>query len=119
MKIDIPVHTITMKEEVSGEHTTITILRTVTEIADMLDEIEREIIDDKITEKVAETLAQTKSLNAPVFILAGFGPVVMSTSPRRVFGLSFGVGSPATMIGQQSLSGKGPPSNQGRRERIR
>ena len=60
MKIDIPVHTVTIKDEVSGEHRTITTLRTVTEIADMLDEMEREIIDDKVREKVAEALAQSR-----------------------------------------------------------
>ena len=60
MKIDIPIHTVTIKDENSGEQKTITILRTATEIAQMVEEMEKEIIDDKVTEKVVEALAQAK-----------------------------------------------------------
>ncbi len=60
MKVDIPVHTMTIKDENSGEQRTITTLRTVIEIAGMLEEMEKEIIDDKVREKVVEALAQSK-----------------------------------------------------------
>ena len=60
MKVDIPVHAITIKDENSGEQKTITTLRTATEIAEMVEEMEKEIIDDKVREKVAEALAGSK-----------------------------------------------------------
>jgi hypothetical protein len=60
MKIDIPVHTVTIKDENSGEQKTITTLRSATEIAEMVEEMEKEIIDDKVTDKVAEALAESK-----------------------------------------------------------
>ena len=60
MKIDISVHTVTIEDENSGEQKTITTLRTATEIAEMLEEMEKEIIDDKVREQVAEVLAQSK-----------------------------------------------------------
>ena len=60
MKIDIPVCTVTIKDENSGQQKTITTLRTATEIAEMVEEMEREIIDDKVREKVAEALAGSK-----------------------------------------------------------
>ena len=60
MKIDIPVHTVIIKDEDSGEQKIITTLRTATEIAEMVEEMEKEIIDDKVREKVAEALAGSK-----------------------------------------------------------
>jgi hypothetical protein len=60
MKMDIPVHTVTIKDENSGEQKTIATLRTATELAEMVEEMEKEIIDDKVKETVAEALAQSK-----------------------------------------------------------
>jgi len=60
MEIYIPVHTVTIRDENSGEQKTITTLRTATEIAEMVEEMEKEIIEDKVREKVAEALVQSK-----------------------------------------------------------
>ena len=60
MKVDIPVHAITIKDENSGEHKTITTLRTVAEIAGVVEETEKELIDDKVREMVAEALGQAE-----------------------------------------------------------
>ena len=59
MKVDVPVHTLTIKDENSGEQKTITTLRTAPEIAEMVEEMEKEMIDDKVREIVAEALAQS------------------------------------------------------------
>jgi hypothetical protein len=60
MKVDIPVHAISITDENSGEHKTITTVRTVAEIAGDIEETERELVEDKAREKVEEALAQSE-----------------------------------------------------------
>jgi hypothetical protein len=51
MKVDVPVHAIIAKDEDSGEQQTVTTLRTASEIAEMVEETEKDLIDEAMREK--------------------------------------------------------------------
>lgn len=58
MKVDVPVRAITIKDENTGESITIKTLRSAKEIGEMIQEIEKEIIADRVEAKVNEELAK-------------------------------------------------------------
>lgn len=59
MKIDVPIRAITIKDENSGEERTIKTLRSVDEIADELEEDEKDIVRYKVQVKVWEALGRS------------------------------------------------------------
>lgn len=60
MNIEIPVHLITIKDEKTGEEKTIKTLKTAVEIANYIEETEREDIAMRVEEAVGKALAEKK-----------------------------------------------------------
>lgn len=56
MKIDLPIHSLVIKDKSSGETVTVKTMRSAKEIAGYIDETEKDILHDAVVDAVSEAL---------------------------------------------------------------